>query len=304
MNLGLNSSLAYNVNMVNQQPNSKTGREHSYLWLVVGFVLFAGILVIISGYYTSKYLLRKAENEANTTNKLTFLLASNALWPEDSVQMQIADAYFNGKDYTKAANCYGQVFSQQGITGFAKAKYSGGAYQSVLSLERKQASLLSPETKFVIAQSYMKVGNILKTREVLITLSQTTDVIESRLMLLDPVQSQKYSDNELSRLAAETNAENRRLLAYNVLNKRGFPQAAFSLLKEGYTKNELSRDGLLTLAQAQIEKNQDSDAFATLEDALAKDGYYPQTYRQLIKIGGKLGKETASYQSRLSAITW
>lgn len=304
MNLGLKGGLPYNVNMVNKQQNSKTSKERFHLWLIAGLVLLAGILVAISGYFTSRYLLRKAEKENNPNQKLIYLLGSNSLWPEDGVQIQIADSYFAGKDYTRAADYYGQVLSQEGVFGFAKAKYGSGDYQSVLNLESKQSSLLSQETKLVIAQSYMRVGSIKRAREILGTLSQASDISDFRLMLLDPIKNQKYSDSDLVRLAAETTPENRRLLAYNALNKRGFPQATFSLLEEGFVRDELSRDGLLTLAQAQIDKVQDSSAYATLVKAADKDAYYPQTYRQLIEIGRKLGKDVTSYQAHLSAITW
>lgn len=222
--------------------------------------------------------------------------------------MSLADKLFEVRDYSAAATKYAQVEDQMGFRGFTKAIYEIGNYSEVIETAQNHSSLASTETNNLLIRSLIKQGKLAEARTNLDRATQSDENIDLRVILLDFQTSTSLATQsaDLQRILGEKSASNKYNLASNELEKRGFPQAAFALLQEGYKRGDLDRNALLALAQAQIDRNDYKTAKEVLIKASGIDSYYPQTFRQLIVVSTKLGdnSDVSKYQERLAAISW
>lgn len=272
------------------------------LVLVIAAVICG--LAAYGGYSVSRCYLSQAKRFSSGQTVLVDRLTAEAFWPTPLTELAIGDSYYEAGDYQKAQAYYALVLNDNGLFGFVKSEYSTGGYQAAIDSYGKQGSYANDDTKYLIAESYLKLGNIVKARELLQTLPHNAPVETYLCMLLSKADTSVVRDADALKILAEPDEGNRYTLAYNALNSRGFPQAAYSLLLEGSTKGILFRDALNTLAQAQIDHGDLKGSFVSLQAALSKDAYYPQTYRQLITVGEKLGKDVSLYKERLATLSW
>ena len=280
----------------------KSRIKFAIIVMLVSLVVLSS--VIFAGYNLSLYYYGKAKNENKAEAKLYNLLAAEVFWPSNDLEIAIAKIYESKFDYTKAAHYYRKSINEGGINGYLKAKYLDGQYKTAINIKDIYRGKFDQEAYYWLALSELKVGNLTKAREFLSDCRQTTEINSLRVIILENNPPSQLLDKPAIAIKSTKDPKNQYILAYNELNNRGFPQGAFSLLKEAYQNNKLSRDGLLTLAQAQIEASDYTSAYAVLKVALREDAYYPQTYRQLIKVGSFLKEDTSEYKKRLEDITW
>jgi tetratricopeptide (TPR) repeat protein len=280
-------------------PATKSGFNLRF-WL--GFSLLTTSVVgiiLLSGSSLSGIYLQKAKKTDNQIDRLRYFENSELFWHYREATLGAAGVFLEQKDYSNAAKYFAKDNDIDGIIGYSKAIYELGRYQDILDKNKLFGSVLSGKNDNLIFLSYMKLGRIVEARDIL---SKSTEIE-------DPESWAKVLNSDHSNAqGVETETVKpqvyRWVYSYNELNRRGFPQAAFELLSEGNKSGGLSRDALLALSQAQKDRGDSKGAFATLESALTKDSYYPQTYRQLVETGQSLGLDVSGYKSKLLQLTW
>ncbi len=265
------------------QINKRVNR--GYISFALAFATMS-VLIVLSGVRISSFYLHKAEKSARSEEHLLYLSLSDAFWRTEDSQYKLGQYYLKQKDYVRAAVYFSGNNAISAKNAYVEAKYYVSDYQSVVSRYMGEPTLYAEPSRILVAKSYLKLGDLNEARK-----------------LLSQLPEAGLSIGEKSILAVEDEEMNYQLV-YKALNTEGFPHAATELLREGETKKHLDRDALLSLAQAEIYESHKDRAYETLIQALAKDAYYPQTYRQLITTGGELGKDVSVYKNRLAELEW
>jgi hypothetical protein len=259
-------------------------------WLVLAIVLIIVVSFLVR--YASGIYLDKAKKEADGNQRLIYAEQAVIFFGSEKTNLEAGNDAYKLGDYPLALHYFNNCQSDTCWYHQNESLFALGKYQGVIDHLAAKTSPGSDNNKLLM-MSYLKLGKISEAREIVKLDPSLRSVSES--FLPDPPV---VTSSNAQRTYYSTTA--------NLLTKAGFPQAAYTLLQEGFSAKQLDRNSLLTLAQAQITLNKYSAAKTTLEVALQADPYYPQTYRQLINVTDNLGlkNEKEKYQKTLASLTW
>lgn len=233
---------------------------------------------------SNKYLY-EAKKSANDTDKLVLYERAAALNPNEESFLGSGITALRLGDNGLAEKYLSRVKTEAGYYQLGMAQYNLGNYQAaILAFERASRLVASPETYLAIAKARLKLGE----------LDGAGAALAESLRLGE--------NNEASQLFRSLSSGER---GYNAFQKFGYPQAAQELLTSMSRNDQLTRDGLLTLANGQIIRGEYETSYVNLLKAKQIDPYYPQTYKQLIIVSEKLGKnqEVKEYQDFLGGLS-
>ncbi len=294
--------LFYNVAMTTAVETKQ--KHYRYILVVFLITIITCAAVLFGGYQISTISLTKAEKVSSQHDRLLYLSIADAFWKSEETQLNLGRYYLAERDYVQAAKYLVGNHSKEAKNTYLEAKYESGDYQDLVNIYGQDPQNYTDQTKLLVAKSNLKLGDIEQARKLLAQLPKSKETARLEVLLLVALADQTTLDADAQKIVDPNYTQIRYQLAYNGLNSGGFPHAALALLEEGAAKSVLDRDGLLALAKAEITADQSARAYETLTKAVRLDGYYPQTYRQLITVGEKLGKNTTEFRNRLADITW
>lgn len=277
----------------------KNTRKSYLVILSVGLILvygmfFAFALTKANDWRISeatKYL-HKAEITDNLQDKFIFYEQAALLNANERTYLPAGITAAKLGDNKLAEKYLSRVKTANGYYELGNAYYSLEQYDRAATSYQKAIYIKRDQIFYAgLGKSFLKLGETEKAREAL-----------SKVTGLDTTQNL----TELQRYLAPIETAELAIISYNGLNTLGYPQSAKKVLDEAISRGLTNRDSLNTLAEGQIEAGDYYTAESMLVRALALDGYYPQTYKQLIFVSEKLGKsdKAAEYQEALSRITW
>lgn len=270
--------------------NKKQQIEYIVLFLVVlvgwgtlGAIIYTKIDTL-RVEKANKYLY-EAKKTNSDTDKLLLYERAAALNPNEESFLGSGITALKLGDNSLAEKYLSRVKTEAGYYQLGTAQYNLGNYQAAIPAFEKASKVVArPETYLAIAKSRLKLGEL--------------DGASAALS-----ESLRLGENkEASQLYQSLSSAEK---GYNTLQKLGYPQAAQELLTSMGRNEQLTRDGLLTLANGQILRGEYEPSYVNLIKAKQIDPYYPQTYKQLIFVSEKLGKngEAKEYQAFLRGIS-
>jgi tetratricopeptide (TPR) repeat protein len=286
------------------------------------FILFIADLFLISGFLTAsgfmkfdswrtkevKKMLTESQKTSDSKEKILLLQKAAMLKPSEETYLLTGIALMQNEDEHLAGDYLKRVKTGEGYYQLSRAYYN----QERLTEAKKTIYLSLAKNK--TAKAYMLAGQIDLAKNDLpgalanfkesSKLNKNKDII-FYVSLLEFMNDKQYEKENLSEIYSDDIPTfiNR---TYAYLKGHSYPQTAFSFLEQKNSKSELNRDGYLYLADEYIERGQDEKAYQVLLSAQQKDMYFPQTYKQLIAVGQKLGKTTEVEGNKkfLQSISW
>jgi len=242
----------------------------------------------------SEYLY-EAKKTSNDNDKFLLYEKAAALNPDQESYLGAGIAALRLGDNRLAQKYLGRVKTATGYYELGNAYYALENYQA--AVEAYQNAVLKEEiSEAYLAQGrgYLKLGNVERARTALEKSVRLRTSAEADQLLTIIVKAN-----------AAVNRGNLVVHAYNELEKLGYPHAAQNALIKAGEEGVLTRDGLLSLANTQINSGDYEGAYQYLVKAKGIDAYYPQTYQQLVIVAEKLGKndEAREYRQLLEQIT-
>lgn len=236
----------------------------------------------------AKEYLQEAKSNTNTSESLTLYEQAAFLDPSEETYLQVGITALSLGHSDLAGKYLTRVKTAEGYYQLATAYYNLSKYD--LSATYFQKSLDKKVTSAAylgLGKSLLKVGEVERSREAL-TKSDDPDKL---VALLD-------------QQPGETGE--RAVAAYNALNTLGYPQSAKYILQKATDNNDVTRDGLITLANSHIDAGEYQSAYDLLVRSKAIDPYYPQIYNHLILVSEKLGKteEASNYREFYKKISF
>ena len=255
------------------------------------FVLLSFCLSALGRYVCiniAEEYLGIAKKESSQEAIIRDLEMATLLYPSESNRLATANQLITFGDQGLAVRYLVDLPGKDAEKALAKAYYSNGDFEKTLKLTQK---LLENDQEVVLLQlqTFLSLGRLTDAQSFVATNAYRQD-------------KEIKSLAELITLSPQVSV----LRQCNGLNNAGFPQSASLLLSQGQEASLLDRDGLLALAQAQNNEGRAELAYQSLVQALVKDPFYPQTFRQLIVLGEKLHKdsEALEYKNSLDKLVW
>lgn len=265
--------------------------------LVYGVTL-AGVITKVNDWRRSKSqeYLTEAKKATNDTDKLLLFEKAAVLDASEETFLGAGVTALKLDDNKLAEKYLGRVKTAEGYYQLANAYYNLDKYdQAVLNFQYSNQKKETTEALTGLGKSYLKQGNTDKAILILESAKklQQTEEVDNLLSLLVPVNK-------------NTDPANRAVIVYNALLEFGYPQSAENILRQAVKDEFVTRDGLIKMANEQIDGDDYQAAYDYLIRAKSIDSYYPQIYQQLLIVCEKLGKtnEVKQYQEFLSGISF
>ena len=283
--------------------------NYKYIAFAVALVLIYGFVLALGIVKTNEWRSDKSQ-EYLSKGKTTQNLSDRMLLFEQAAVLDANEVTYLNTGITAlslgnnglAEKYLGRVKTAEGYFQLANAYYNLEKFDLASANYQKSLDKTKTAENYAgFAKSELKQGRLDQAKAAFEFSSglQKSEEVTNLLVLL----GEGTNDTNVSR---ETSPANRAVLVYNALESLGYPQSAQIVLHKALSTGLVTRDGLLTLANVEISKNNYEAAYGYLLKAKAIDPYYPQTYQQLVLVSKKLGKadESKQYQALYASLNF